>query len=290
MDVRTLRYFVAVAEELHFGRAARRLHMTQPPLSRAVKQLETDLGAALLVRSPAGVSLTAAGAALYDEARTLLAQADRTRARVQAAADERARITIGVLADSAEQAGTALAAAYRKQHPGVDVRIRETELTDPTAGLRAGLVDVALTRGPFDETGIVRHVLRSDVVGAVLRADDPMAGRPSLRVADLADHQWLQVPEGADPVWRAFWNGPPSRIAGPVVRTVHECMQAVLWNGSVGMMPLASGRRAELPGALVAVPLTDMPPSQLVVAWKDTGPTELIRSFVQIATDLCRHG
>jgi DNA-binding transcriptional LysR family regulator len=77
MDLRSLGYFVAVAEERHFGRAAARLHMTQPPLSRAIKQLETDLGALLLHRSPAGVTLTAAGTALYDEARSLLEQSER---------------------------------------------------------------------------------------------------------------------------------------------------------------------------------------------------------------------
>src|SRR5437867_9551262 len=97
MDLRSLRYFVAVADELHFGRAAARLHMTQPPLSRAIKQLETDLGCVLLHRSPTGVALTPAGASLYDEARTLLAQADQVRARVAAAAGT-ATITIGTLA------------------------------------------------------------------------------------------------------------------------------------------------------------------------------------------------
>ena len=86
MDLRSLRYFVAVADERHFGRAAARLHMTQPPLSRAIRQLETDLGAVLLHRSPAGVTLTAAGAVLYGEARTLLEQAEHARARVAAAA------------------------------------------------------------------------------------------------------------------------------------------------------------------------------------------------------------
>jgi DNA-binding transcriptional LysR family regulator len=105
MDLRLLRYFVAVAEERHVGRAAARLHMTQPPLSRAIKQLEAELGTVLLHRSSTGVTLTAAGTVLYDEARTLLEQANQVRARVANAAGT-ATITIGILADSAEQAGT----------------------------------------------------------------------------------------------------------------------------------------------------------------------------------------
>src|SRR5262245_45788851 len=82
MELRTLRYFVAVAEELHFGRAATRLHMSQPPLSRAIQQLEADLGAALFRRSTGGVSLTPAGTVLLEEARKLLAQSDQVRTRV----------------------------------------------------------------------------------------------------------------------------------------------------------------------------------------------------------------
>ncbi|MEU7741733.1 LysR family transcriptional regulator [Nonomuraea sp. NPDC049158] len=284
MDLRTLRYFVAVAEELHFGRAAVRLHMTQPPLSRAIKQLETDLGAVLLHRSPTGVSLTPAGAALYDEARTLLEQADQARTRVAAAAGT-ATMTIGTLADSAEQAGTQLAAAFRQRHPGLHVRIREADFTDPTTGLRSGLVDVALTRAPFDETGITTHVLRADPVGVVLRADDPLADRNHLHLNDLADRRWFQLPEGIDPVWRAFWSHPAGLGQdGPVVRTVHECLQAVLWNGTVGLTTLAHA----LPEGLVAVPLLDMPPSRLVVAWNSTDSSPLIRSFRQIAAAVYR--
>ncbi|WP_433512476.1 LysR family transcriptional regulator [Nonomuraea sp. CA-143628] len=284
MDLRTLRYFVAVAEELHFGRAAVRLHMTQPPLSRAIKQLETDLGAVLLHRSPTGVSLTPAGAALYEEARTLLEQADQARARVAAAAGT-PTMTIGTLGDSAEQAGTQLAAAFRQRHPGLNVRIREADFTDPTTGLRSGLVDVALTRAPFDETGITTHVLRSDPVGVVLRADDPLAGRDRLCLNDLADRRWFQLPEGIDPVWRAFWSHPMGLGQdGPVVRTVHECMQAVLWNGTVGLTTLTHA----LPEGLVAVPLLDMPPSRLVVAWNSSDSSPLIRSFRQIAAAVYR--
>ncbi|MFI9230602.1 LysR family transcriptional regulator [Streptomyces rimosus] len=282
MELRVLRYFVAVAEERHFGRAAARLHMTQPPLSRAVRQLEADLGCTLLDRSPTGVSLTAAGAVLLDEARTLLAQADRARVRVAAAAGT-ATLTVGTLADSAEEAGTCLAATYRDRHPHVHIRIREADLSDPTAGLRAGLVDVALTRAPFDASGLATRVLRSDPVGVVLRADDPLAGRGSLRLDELGDRRWFRLPEGTDPLWNAYWARRPDsvRCEGPVVRTVHECLQSVLWNGTVGLAPLVRS----LPDGLTVVPLTDMPPSRLVIAWRggDAGP--LVRSFVQLAAE-----
>ncbi len=283
MDLRLLRYFVAVAEERHVGRAARRLHMTQPPLSRAVRQLETEFGVVLLDRSSAGVTLTAAGTVLYDTSRTLLEQSEQVHRRVVAAAAGRVTLTIGLLADSAEQTGIRLAATFRRRHPAVDVQVREADLTDPTTGLRAGLVDVALTRAPFDDTGISTQVLSSDPVGAVVRADDPLADRHTLRTADLADRRWFQLPEGTDPVWRAYWNGTAvdgELRDGPTVRTVHECMQAVLWNGTIGLTPLGHA----LPQGLVAVPVVDLPPSRLVVAWKTTSADPLVRSFVHIAT------
>ena len=278
MELRLLRYFVAVAEELHFGRAAARLHMSQPPLSRAIKQLETDVGATLLHRSPAGVALTPAGAALLDEARTLLDQADQARVRVAAAAGATS-LTVGILGDSTDPGATRLAAAYRRRHPGVEVRIRETDLTDPTCGLRAGLVDIALTRRPFDESGLAVHELRADPVGAVLRPDDPLARRDLLKLADLAGRRWFQFPEGTDPIWQSYWNGGEPR-EGPVVRAVQECIQAVLWNGTVGMTPLG----LHPPAQLTVVPLVDMAPSRVVAAWKADDVNPLIRSFVQIAT------
>ncbi len=281
-----LRYFVAVAEERHVGRAAHRLHMTQPPLSRAIRLLETELGTTLLHRLPTGVALTAAGSVLYDQARTLLGQADQIPARVAAAAGP-ATLTVGILADSAEQAGHRLAAAFRQRHPQVRVRIREADLTDPTAGLRAGLVEVALTRAPFDDTGISSHTLRSDPVGVVLRVDDPLADRDALRLSDLADRRWFQFPEGTDATWRNFWNGalPTAELRkGPIVRTVYECLQAVLWNGTIGLTPLTH----ELPQGLTTVALTDMPPSRLVVAWPDSNTNPLTPAFIRVAATIYR--
>ncbi len=281
MDLRALNYFVAVAQERHFGRAAVRLHMTQPPLSRAIKRLEEDLGTVLLLRSAAGVTLTAAGAVLYEEARTLLEQADQLRTRVLGVAGA-ATVTVGVLADSGEQAGHRLAAAFRERHPHVRISIREADFTDPSTGLRAGLVDVALTRAPFDTTGIGTHVLRADPVGVVLRTDDPLAHHAALEMRQLVDREWFQLPEGTDPLWRAYWNGAetdgPLR-RGPVVRTIHECLQAVLWNGTIGLAPLVH----DLPAGLTSVPLVDMPPSRLILAWNQTNTNPLISSFTRIA-------
>jgi len=286
MDLRLLRYFVAVAEERHFQRAAERLHMTQPPLSRAIKQLETDLGTVLLNRSPRGVTLTASGTELYDQARTLLEHAEQVRARVTARAGT-ATITVGTLADSVEEAGTRLAAAFRERHPGVDVLTREADFTEPTAGLRTGLADVALTRAPFDDTGISTRALRSDPVGVVLRSDDPLASQTTLSLGDLEDRSWCQLPDGTDHIWRAYWNGatPAGRLRdGPVVRTVHECLQAVLWNGTIGLTPLTH----PVPAGLAYVPLADMPPSPLVIAWNTNNRNPLVRSFTQIAASAYR--
>ena len=280
MDLRLLRYFVAVAEERHVGRAAARLHMTQPPLSRAIRQLEDELAVTLLERTPKGVRLTASGRVLYDEALVLLQQADTLRSRVVAVAGT-AVLTIGTLADTAEQIGAGLVAAFRLTQPQVDVRIFEADLGDPTAGLRAGLVDVALTRTPFDGKGIATYVMRSDPVGVVMHADDPLADRPSVALADLTDRRWVQLPDGTDPRWRAYWTGGPPRVDDdlPAVRTIQECLQSVSWNGTSALAPLSQ----TLPRGLVVVPVSDREPSHLVVAWSRSTASPLIRAFTEVA-------
>jgi len=143
---------------------------------------------------------------------------------------------------------------------------------------------------PFDRTGVSIRVLRSDPVGVVLRTDDPLARRDTLQVSDLDDRRWFQFPEGTDPLWRAYWTctTPGDTLRdGPVVRTASECVQAVFWNGAIGLAPLAPQPHA-FPQGLTVVPLADMMPSRLVVAWNKADANPLIRSLVQIAATVYR--
>lgn len=282
MDLRLLRYFVVVAEERHVGRAATRLHITQPPLSRALRRLESDLGVTLLERTPHGVVPTAAGEALYEEARSLLEQAERLHARVRGVAGAPV-LRIGTLADTAELVSGRLAAVFLREHPHVTVSVHEADLGDPAAGLRAGLVDVALTRTPFGDAGLRTRVLGSEPVGVVVRRDDPIARRASVSVGGLTGRRWIRLPEGTDPVWAAYWTG-PSAGDGPVLRTIQECLQSVLWNGTSALAPLGQ----PVPVGLVTVAVDDRPPSDLVVAWRAGDRAPLVRSFARIAAAAMR--
>ncbi|MFF7635629.1 LysR substrate-binding domain-containing protein [Kitasatospora sp. NPDC008050] len=302
MDLRRLRYFVAVAEELHFGRAAARLHMSQPPLSRRIRELEDSLGTRLFDRSAQGVRLTAAGTVLLAEARELLEAAERASERVRQTAGLRT-IVVGTVAGAGRGLGPRAAEAFRRSHPNALVRLRETGISDPTAGLRAGTVDVALTRLPFDTAGLAVRVLANEPVVAVVPAGDHLARRESVAVAELADRPWMRLPQDADPAWRRYWLGQAGRGAaasssssaapatgspqapdcgGPVVRAVAECLHAVVWQGAVGILPAGAARHHRTEG-VAFVPLADYPPSRVVLAWPAANPDPAIAAFVEAA-------
>jgi DNA-binding transcriptional LysR family regulator len=286
VDLRTLGYFVAVAEEQNVIRAAARLHMSQPPLSRAIQQLERDLGAELFTRSVRGMTLTTAGHALLPEAREVLARVGALPSLVSQAADART-LTIGTLADSVDRAGRDLIDLFRARYPGVEIRIVEGDLTDPTVGVARGLVDVALTRGPCQAPGVATAEIRRDPVGVVVRTTDPLAARDRVHVDDLRDRRWFRLPDTADPHWRDYWSGgrSPANDTDTIVRTVRECIQAVLWSNAIGLAPLTI---SESPGIAV-VPVSGVAPSPLVVAWRRRDRSALVHGFVDITRTTARH-
>jgi DNA-binding transcriptional LysR family regulator len=257
--------------------------MTQPPLSRAIRQLEQHLGIALIERTSRGVTLTPAGTALFDGARALLEQVDRLHDRVLAAAGPRT-LVVGTLADAAEHVGRVLVDEFRRRNPGIDVIVRESDLGDPSAGLRANLVDVALTREPFDQSGIVVRRLRSEPLGMVMRADDRLAGRESVRIAELADRRWIHLPLGTDETWGAYWTAAADTTydAALVKRTIQECLQSVMWSGTSALAPL----NQSVPEGLTVVPVADRPPSHLVVAWRRSHHDPMVRAFVEVAAEV----
>ncbi|MGW7353959.1 LysR substrate-binding domain-containing protein [Streptomyces sp. NPDC054784] len=281
MDLRQLGYFVAVAEELHFGRAAARLHMSQPPLSRRIRELEAELDCRLLERSPRGVRVTDSGALLLDEARELLERAERLKEKVRRSSGQRT-LVVGTVAGAGAALDPAVREEFRQRHPRATVRLRECGLTDPSAGLRTGQADVALTRLPFDTTGLDVRVLREEPVVVALPSGDPLAGTDGVDVAALRGRTIFRLPPGTDPLWRDFWlaNGPDVADA-PVVTTVGECLHAIVWQSAAGLLPAAAARHHALPGVSF-VPVTGHGPSRVVLAWRVGERDGLVRDFVDL--------
>ena len=196
MELRRIQYFVAVAEERHFGRAAARLQMAQPPLSQQIKQLEAEMGVTLLLRSTRRVELTPAGERFLDRARQILASVDD-------AVDEATRVADGLLGTLAIGfTGSAtydmlpsLARALRVELPGIELDLRGELLTPvQAAALLDGTLDLAFLRPPVGSPGLDVRVLRREPLIAVLPESHALAGRMRVKLADLRDEPFITYP------------------------------------------------------------------------------------------------
>ncbi|MEV8371093.1 LysR substrate-binding domain-containing protein [Kribbella sp. NPDC056861] len=156
----------------------------------------------------------------------------------------------------------------------------EFDLGDPTAGLRTGACDVALTRCPSTPADYEPRLARQSI-GLVVRDDDPLAHATSVRIDQLSERSWICLPPDTDVAWVAYWTGLGARPADvdQVMRTIQECLHAVLWNGQSALAPVDQ----LLPAGLIVVPAEDRKPNDLVLAWRETEASPLIRSFVEVA-------
>ncbi|MFB9239779.1 LysR family transcriptional regulator [Plantactinospora siamensis] len=279
LETRELSYFIAVAEELHFGRAAARLGIAQPPLSRAIRQLERRIGVPLLERTSRFVRLTAAGEVLLDEARRALDAVSAAGLRARRAGQPDRRLVLVSKPDGDAGLLPEILRAYGAEPDALPVDVLLCGIGEQAGVLRQGRADVGLLHRPYDDlSGFdTADLLVQDQV-AVLPAGHRLAGRSALTLADLRDEprpRWPGPPGEADDPW----SDPDS----PLVRDSAQLMQLVALGRVVVVLP-ASVRSRTRPG-LVCVPVLDAPPSTVVLAWPERSRSRAVAAFVRAATD-----
>lgn len=193
MELRHLRYFRAVAEELHFGRAAERLHIAQPPLSQQIRQLEDELGVTLLVRSTRRVELTAAGEAYLHRAIAILDAVDAAGQQAQRIAEgQQGTLAIGCVGSATYSLLPPLVRTLREELPGLDVSVRGEMLAPAQiAALTSGEIDLGLLRPPVTGSELVVETVRRDRLIAALPEGHPLAGGDSVAIGELRDAEFI---------------------------------------------------------------------------------------------------
>jgi len=288
VELRHLRYFVAVAEELNFTRAAERLHIAQQALSTAIRQLEQRVGAQLVERTTRRVELTPAGIALLESARPLLAGAEQAVAAAREAAGERPTLTVGFAAAVTHDLMGEALRLFGERRPEVSLLIRFGDLLDPTGGLRAGEADAALVYGPFDTSGLELAFLWSDPLVACMAADHPLAGKDEVTIEEFVEQPTFDFPT-ADRRWRDFWRlaghrgGRPPRIAAQF-RTLDALLTALRAGLGVHIVSLPLVESAGRDSGLAWRPVRGLPPLDHYIAWRSGDERPLMRELV----DACR--
>ena len=277
VDLRKLRYFVAVADELHFGRAAARLHIAQPVLSRQVRALEDELHVQLFVRDKRSTELTPAGEQLLEGARPLLASAEALQRGI--ARGTRA-LTIGFMPGITV---TSWVQALTARHPDVSVELTRTSWDDQVEVLRDGRVDVGIVRLPIDRRGLEVRLLFTEPRVVVLRADHRLAGKESIMVGDLAEEHLLQDPD-AVPEWRdiAVELREGTSPGYPVVHSVEEKLEHVAAGHGIAIVPASTAGYYTRPD-VTHLPVEDIALNRVCAAWVATRRSRLIEEFVEIA-------
>ncbi|MFE5126471.1 LysR family transcriptional regulator [Streptomyces sp. NPDC056669] len=278
MELRELRYFVAVAEELHFGKAAQRLGMAQPPLSRAITQLERRLGTALLERTSRKVTLTATGGVLLDEGRAILSAVTAAERRTRRAATAHPSLVLAVKSGTAGELLTKLLDAYAAEPGAATVELLLCEAHQHQM-LRDGRADVALLHLPFDSAaGLDTETLYSEGQVAILPASHPLAGRSQIRMADVTTLPELPM---------ARWPGPSGSYPegpGAEVRNLTQLFHLIALGRTTAVIPESAG--ADLRRDLATVPVLDAPPVTTAIAWPPHSRLRTVADLIRVATRL----
>lgn len=288
MELRQLRYFLTLADELHFGRAAQRLHLSQSALSQQVRAMERQLEVPLLLRNNRRVELTPAGRALYTRAGAVLALADAAaEATRQAGLAERRRLNVGFIGNGLAERTTPLIHAFEAALPDTDVALKHLALAEHLQALRHGRVDLALVRLPVEEPDIDVATIWTEPRVLALPAGHPLATSDHLSICDVGDEPMLPVTASFPAHWRDFWTVNPrpdgSRPGlGPPFEDLEEAMQLVA-SGKGLLVTAASLARGQSRPDLVFRRLTDVAPSAVALAWRRDLHGPLVTTLTAIA-------
>ena len=284
--VRDLRYFVAVAEELSFTRAAAdRLFISQPALSKQIRQLERSLRTELFERGHRSVALTAAGAALLPRARQIIQHWDDARRAVAGA--QRTLLTVGFQTRISRGLIPSVTAAMERILPGWQLRFRQISWADPTTGLGTGEVDVAIAWLPVP-SGYSTKLLQTEDRWVALPAGHRLSDRGTVRFAELESEPFIALPPTAGPL-RDYWlatdqRTTPARVV-TTAETTDESLEAVA--SGLGVVLLSAGNASIYQrDDIVCRPVTGLPASHLAVVWRSGDDREAVRVFID-ASCLC---
>ncbi|MDX3772396.1 MULTISPECIES: LysR family transcriptional regulator [unclassified Streptomyces] len=282
LDLRKLRYFVAVAEELHFGRAAERLHIAQPALSRQIRSLEQDLGAEVFDRDCRGTLLTAAGEQLLEDAVPLLASARALVRRVKSAGQGTPTLTIGFMPGIMVTPATAV---FTGRQPSANVRLLRTTWDDQVEVLLDGRADVSIVRLPIEQHGLEVRALFQEPRVVLLPVGHLLTERTAVTISDLASEHLLQDPN-AVPEWRdvALELRGRRQPEVPAIHQVEEKLELVATGAGIAVVPLSTANFYTRPD-VVPLPVEDIGPNEVALAWVASRHSPLIQDFVEAATE-----
>jgi len=293
MELRHLRYFVALAEELHFGRAAARLDMAQPPLSQQIRALESELGVALFTRTTRRVEITSAGRSFLAEARRVLAQAERAvRTAKRAARGEIGHLTIGFVPSADLDILPRVLSVLRTRFPRVEVELHALLPGQQVEALRRRRIQLGFVRLPVDAGGLIVESVQREPLVAALPEHHPLARRPRVRVSDLRKDPLILFPRRIAPDYHDLLVG-VCRQAGftPLVSHETESMQTNigLIAAGLGVSLLPHSIRNLRRRGVVYRPLAPpVPYVEMALAYaRDDGST-LLRSVLQITRESAR--
>lgn len=293
MELRQLKYAVALADTLHFGRAAESQYITQSALSQQISRLERELGIPLFERSSHFVRLTAAGEMLIVRARQILADSEAVKAQVRLLADGMAgRLCIGQFAEGAGELTPAIIRAFREAYPRVELSMVELPMDSQVDLIERGQVDVAFVRAPFGDDRVSLTPLFAEPRVAVLPSDHRLAHAGALSVAEILDEPFISGPESTPARWRSFWSCDDERGEAPrqllgTMSSVSEGLAAVAYLGGIDTIPLSTTRIYAFPG-VTYVPLTDAALSVSAVAHRRDNESPLIKAFRDVAQTVAR--